>query len=127
MSHEVLVVEDDEAIALLIHTLLTRNGIAIDMAPDGRTAIERLAAKRYSAVVLDLMIPGVSGFDVIDYVKANAITTPIAVVSAVSQRRMPDLDRSVVKAIVAKPFDVDKFVETVRELCATSPQSSAPA
>jgi DNA-binding response OmpR family regulator len=117
MAYEVLVVEDDEAIALLIHTLLTRNGIAIDTAIDGKSAIELLGTKHYSAVVLDLMIPGVSGFDVIDYVKANGITTPIAVVSAVSQRAMRDLDPDVVKAVVAKPFDVDKFVEVVRELC----------
>jgi DNA-binding response OmpR family regulator len=125
MRHEVLVVEDDEAIALLIHTLLTRNGIAIDAAADGLCAIERLGAKRYSAVVLDLMIPGLSGLDVIDYVKANGITTPIAVVSAVSQRAMPKLDPSVVKAVVAKPFDVDKFVEVVRELCAVEAPRSA--
>src|ERR1041384_7545675 len=121
MPHEVLVVEDDEAIALLIQTLLTRNGIAIDMATDGECALERLAAKRYAAIVLDLMIPGISGFDVIEYVKAKAIPTPIAVVSAVSQRMMRDFDPAIVKAVVTKPFDVDKFVETVRQLCVTSP------
>jgi len=125
MQPEVLVVEDDEAIALLIHTLLTRNGIAIETVGDGQRAIECLGAKRYSAVVLDLMIPNVSGLDVIEYMKRNAITTPIAVVSAVSQRTMPQLDPTMVKAVVPKPFDVDQFVETVRELCAL--QSPRPA
>lgn len=120
MKYEVLLVEDDEAIALLIHTLLTRNGIDVDKAVDGPGAIDCLRTKRYNVIVLDLMIPGISGLDVIQFMKQSGIYTPIAVVSAVSSRALTQLDRSMVKAVIAKPFDVDAFVETIRELCATA-------
>ena len=108
-----LVVEDDPAIRKLVEKLLTRRGIAIDTAPDGRHAIERLAANTYSVIVLDLMMPGVNGFEIIDYVKRNGLDVPVAVVSAVSQQALTRLDLDVVKLVISKPFDVDEFTKAV--------------
>jgi DNA-binding response OmpR family regulator len=108
-----LVVEDDPAIRKLVEKLLTRRGIAIDTAADGRHAIERLAANTYSVVVLDLMMPGVNGFEIIDYVKRNGLGVPVAVVSAVSQQALTKLDLDIVKLVISKPFDVDEFTKAV--------------
>jgi len=108
-----LVVEDDPAIRKLVEKLLTRRGIAIDTAADGRHAIERLAANTYSVIVLDLMMPGVNGFEIIDYVKRNGLDVPVAVVSAVSQQALTKLDLDIVKLVISKPFDVDEFTKAV--------------
>src|SRR5687767_15399019 len=55
--YRALVVEDDPAIRRLVEKLLRRHSIDIDAAADGRTAIEKLKANRYSVLVLDLMVP----------------------------------------------------------------------
>ena len=117
MRHRALIVEDDPAIRKLVEKLLARKGIEIDTAHDGRQAIEKIRAEKYSVLILDLMIPEVNGFEVIDYVKKNNILLPIAVVSAVSHQALTKLDLDVVKLVISKPFDVDEFTSAVYALC----------
>ena len=117
MSYRALVVEDDPAIRRLVEKLLKRQNIEIDTAGDGRTAIAKLRANDYSVMVLDLMVPEMNGFDVIDYIKNEGLKTPVAVVSAVSQQALTKLDLDVVKVVISKPFDVDEFTKAVIGLC----------
>ena len=112
----VLVVEDDPAIRKLVEKLLTRRGFAIDVAPDGKHAIEKLGTGKYAALILDLMVPEVNGFQIIEHVKRNNIDVPIAVVSAVSQQALTNLDLDVVKLVISKPFDVDEFTKAIVSL-----------
>ena len=112
-----LIVEDDPAIRRLVEKLLQRRGIAIDTAADGRRAIERLDAGRYDVIVLDLMVPEVNGFEVIAYIRENHRHTPVAVVSAVSQQALTQLDLDVVRLVISKPFDVDQFTKAILTLC----------
>jgi len=116
--YRVLVVEDDPAIRRLVEKLLTRLKIEIDVAGDGRTAIDKLRANRYSAMILDLMIPELDGFEIIEFLKREKVTVPVAVVSAVSQQALTKLDLDVVKLVISKPFDVDEFTKAVLALCA---------
>jgi DNA-binding response OmpR family regulator len=117
-GYRALVVEDDPAIRRLVEKLLTRHHIQIDVAPDGRQAIEKLRARTYSVVVLDLMVPEVNGFEVIAFLKESGSRTPVAVVSAVSQQALTNLDLDVVKVVISKPFDVDEFTKAILTLCA---------
>ena len=96
---------------------LSRHGIEIDSVRDGRHAVARLAETHYSVVVLDLMIPEVNGFEVIEYMKTHRLRTPVAVVSAVSQEALTRLDLDIVKLVIAKPFDVDEFTKAIVGLC----------
>jgi DNA-binding response OmpR family regulator len=122
--HRALIVEDDPAIRRLVEKLLTRSGIDIVTAHDGRQAIERLREDRFSVVVLDLMVPEVNGFEVIDFMKREEMRVPVAVVSAVSQQALTSLDLDVVKIVIAKPFDVDEFTKAIIELCNEQPVHS---
>ena len=117
-SYRALVVEDDPAIRRLVEKLLKRMKIDIDLAGDGRTAIDKLRSQRYSVMVLDLMVPELNGFEVIDFLKREKINVPVAVVSAVSQQALTKLDLDVVKLVISKPFDVDEFTKGIMELCA---------
>jgi DNA-binding response OmpR family regulator len=119
-SYRALIVEDDPAIRRLVEKLLTRHHIQIDAAADGRTAMEKLQQGQYSVLVLDLMVPEVNGFEVIDFVKRERPGLPIAVVSAVSQQALTRLDLDVVKLVISKPFDVDEFTKAVLALCRES-------
>ena len=115
--HRALIVEDDPAIRKLVEKLLVRQGIEIDTAHDGRQAINKLLSNAYSVLILDLMVPEVNGFEIIDFVKKNNIQVPIAVVSAVSQQALTKLDLDVVKLVISKPFDVDEFTKAIYALC----------
>lgn len=116
--YRALIVEDDPAIRRLVEKLLTRRHIEIDTAHDGREAVNKLTAGTYSVLILDLMVPEVNGFEVIEFLKRENMNIPVAVVSAVSQQALTRLDLDIVKLVISKPFDVDEFTKGVLELCA---------
>jgi DNA-binding response OmpR family regulator len=119
----VLVVEDDPAIRRLVEKLLGRHGIDAEQAKDGRVAINKLREGRVTVVLLDLMIPEASGYEVIDFIKKQGITTPVVVVSTVSQQSLTKLDHDIVKLVISKPFDVEEFTKAIVDLCrATEPR-----
>ncbi len=113
----VLVVEDDPAIRRLVEKLLGRHGIETEIASDGLVAMEKLREGHFAVILLDLMIPEASGYEVIDFIKKQGITTPVVVVSAVSQQSLTKLDRDVVKLVISKPFDVEEFTKAIVGLC----------
>lgn len=116
-QYRALIVEDDPAIRKLVEKLLLRKGIEIDTAHDGRQAMKKIEEGAYSVVILDLMVPEVNGFEIIDFIKKKQIHTPIAVVSAVSHQALTKLDLDVVKLVISKPFDVDEFTKAIYSLC----------
>jgi len=71
MAAKILVVEDDADIRYLLEHLLRKEGHAVDAAPDGTAGLERIRAGRPDLVVLDLMLPGFSGFEVMRRVRAD--------------------------------------------------------
>ena len=116
--YRALVVEDDPAIRRLVERLLARKNIDIDTAADGETAVSLLGSNHYSVVILDLMVPGLDGFAIIDTIRLQPRRPPVAVVSAVSHQALTKLDLDIVKVVISKPFDVDEFTKAVLELCA---------
>lgn len=116
--YRALIVEDDPAIRRLVEKLLQRRGVAIEAAHDGRQAINKLDANnRFDVIILDLMVPEVNGFQVIDYIREHHSHIPVAVVSAVSQQALTQLDLDIVKLVISKPFDVDEFTKAILSLC----------
>jgi two-component system, OmpR family, response regulator ResD len=73
----VLVVDDDPTVAEVVASYLDRAGFAVDRAADGPSALERAAAHRPDLVVLDLMLPGIDGFEVYRRLRA---TDPVPVI-----------------------------------------------
>jgi DNA-binding response OmpR family regulator len=117
IQHRALIVEDDPAIRRLVEKLLSRSSILIDTASDGRTALDKLRGQSYSVLVLDLMVPELNGFEIIDFIKKEQLDLPVAVVSAVSQQALTKLDLDIVKLVISKPFDVDEFTKAIVALC----------
>ncbi|HSP34382.1 MAG TPA: response regulator [Thermoanaerobaculia bacterium] len=124
MRYRALIVEDDPAIRRLVVKLLARHNFEVDSAAEGRTAMEKLRSQRYSVVVLDLMVPEVNGFELIEYLKKQKVDTPVAVVSAVSQQALSNLDLDIVKLVISKPFDVDEFTKAVLKLAKDAEQGT---
>ena len=112
-----LVVDDDLAIRRLLVATFVRRGVAVDEASDGDLAIEMLSQKEYNVVLLDLMMPKVSGFEVLRRMDESGSATPVIVLSAASQKFLEKVDSKRVKAVVRKPFDLNELVLAVLELC----------
>jgi CheY-like chemotaxis protein len=109
----VLVVDDDDAIRSLVATVLKRRGLHVDSARNGVEAVELLGTCRYLVLLLDLMMPVMNGWDVLDHLETFPATRrPIVIVlTAGSEPRAfkPDM----VAGMVRKPFDIDMLVDTV--------------
>ena len=109
----ILVVDDDDAIRALLATVLRRRGLRVDMARNGREAVEMLEEGRYSLVLLDLMMPLMSGYEVLDHIaEASLSNRPFVLVltAGLEPRRF---DTSFVIGTIQKPFDVELLVDTV--------------
>ena len=104
-ARRVLVVDDDPAIREIIAVLLRRDGVDVDIAEDGERANAMLEKNEYAAVVLDLIMPRLDGHGVIEFMKSRGMTTPIVVVSAVTDGRIDDLDPQLVRVRLKKPVE----------------------
>jgi CheY-like chemotaxis protein len=112
----VLVVDDDEGVKALMSELLRREELSVDCATDGEMALERIRRNRYDAIVLDLMLPKTSGFEVLRFIKnEHPLMLPrTVVVTAASNMTLRDFDDGQkVQRVLRKPFDISEFVQTV--------------
>jgi DNA-binding response OmpR family regulator len=105
MAARVLIVDDDPAIRQILSALLRRDGTECDIAEDGEDAIGHLRQQTYDVVLLDLLMPRVDGVGVIAYMKENAITTHVVVISAVTDDRVDTLDPQLVRVAMQKPLE----------------------
>jgi len=104
----VLVVDDEPPIRALVAKIVERAGHPVDVARDGAEAIEKIESQQYSVIVLDLMMPNVDGYALVEYLKTRGGPRPaIIVISAGDTASLRRLDGSVVHSILRKPFDID--------------------
>ncbi len=84
MSHRILVVEDEQALAFGIRDALLHSGYEVDVAHDGITALETLKSGQYDLVILDIMLPGRSGLDVLKEVRDARHDVRVVVLTALA-------------------------------------------
>ena len=114
----VLVADDDQSIRQLVCTIVKREGVEVDSAGDGLAAIERIKEHPYAVILLDLMMPNLDGFGVIEYLRQNppAVKPVILVMTAYTDQKFKDVDPEVVAGVLRKPFEIAELAGIVR-LC----------
>lgn len=112
----VLIVEDDAAIRTLLEALLHRDGYVCELTASGTDAVARLREAEYDAILLDLMLPGQFGSEVIRFLKTErpALSPRVIVLTAASQAIVSTIDQTEVHAVMRKPFDLFALLESVR-------------
>ena len=109
----ILVVEDDDAIRALLFTVLRRRGFKVDTAPNGARGLDRFSHCVYSLVLLDLMMPVMSGYEFLERLeRMNPSHRPLVIVLTAGAAPR-NLDPKIVAGAIHKPFDIELLVETV--------------
>jgi DNA-binding response OmpR family regulator len=113
----VLVIEDDRKVASFIQTGLAQEGYAVDVLHDGSGAAEQARAVDYDVVVLDLMLPGQSGFQVLRDIRARKASMPVLILTAKDsvEERVAGLDTGADDYMV-KPFALAELSARLRAL-----------
>ena len=110
----VLVVDDDATTRALLASVLERQSLIVDLAADGQEALDLLDENTYSVVLLDLLMPVVDGFTVLDRLSDGGKPLPVVlVVTAADRRALAQLDSRRIHGIVRKPFDSEELASLV--------------
>lgn len=111
---KILIVEDEDEIAMLEKDYLEVNGFETDIVSDGRTAKDRAVSGSYDLIILDIMLPGISGYDICRRIR-DEIDIPILMVTAKTE----SIDK--IRGLglgaddyIAKPFDPAELVARVK-------------
>src|SRR3977135_3528889 len=78
----VLLVEDEKTLAETLASGLRADGFAVDVAGDGVHALDRVQTTEYDAIVLDIMLPGPSGYEVVRKLRGGGVWTPVLMLTA---------------------------------------------
>ena len=115
-KNRILVVEDEESLLKLESILFTSKGYQVTGARDGNEALRSIAQQRPDLVVLDVMLPGLDGFDVCRAIKDDPDTNYIPVVMLTAKKSSRDLERGKEAGADAKPFKSVKVLEIIEGL-----------
>jgi CheY-like chemotaxis protein len=113
----VLVVDDDPAIRTLVATALQRNGFFVEAAKDGVDALAQLENGHFDLLVLDLMMPKLDGFGVVDRLYQKGASVPkIMIMTAASPSVLRQVPGERVAKIITKPFDLSTLINSAKDL-----------
>ena len=105
---KVLIVDDDDGIRSLLSAVCKRVGYECDNAEDGTVALQKIRADKFDVVLLDLMMPKLNGYQVIDALRQMEDRPQVIVVTAQGAKTTMGIeDGEVVRAVIHKPFDLD--------------------
>ncbi|UUP18309.1 response regulator transcription factor [Nitratireductor thuwali] len=115
----ILIVEDEPNIVESLSFILRRAGFDVDTVTDGAEALDRVRRQPFAALILDIMLPGMNGFDVLRAIRAEPALAalPVVVLTAKGQandRRMAEAIGA--SAFITKPFSNSEVVERVSSL-----------
>jgi len=119
MNPTLLIVDDEPNILLSLEFLMKREGYQVHLARDGVEALEAIAALRPDLVLLDVMMPRKTGFEVCQEVRANDALKATRILMLTAKGRDTDVAKGLAlgaDAYMTKPFSTKELVEKVRQM-----------
>jgi DNA-binding response OmpR family regulator len=117
-----LIVDDERAIRDLLAHIAEREGFEVDTARDGLDAWEMLQRKQYVLAIIDLMMPRLSGYELVQRISTLDPRPTVIVATALTNGDTKSLDDSMVRRVIRKPFDIravaEALIETARQIAA---------
>jgi len=119
MAQKILIVDDEPNIVVPLQFLMERNGYQTVVAQSGEEALEAISKEKPDLVLLDIMLPGIDGFEVCEIVKLNPEWKNIKIIFLTAKGRDVDIAKGMVLGAdeyIAKPFSNKQIVESVKKL-----------
>ena len=116
---QVLLIEDEANIAEALRFILSRDGWTVSVISDGALALAEVARLRPDLVILDSMLPGMSGLEILTALRADPANTALPILMLTAKGQMRDreaAERAGVSAFMSKPFDNWEIRAMVRNL-----------
>lgn len=122
-----LLVEDERDAALMLAKGLREHAYAVDLAPDGPAALQKVAENPYDLILLDVMLPGKDGLEVCQELRTCGNTTPVLMLTAKDavESRIFGLDAGA-DDYLCKPFDLQELLARIRALLRRGPALQDP-
>ena len=119
MTHKLLVADDEPNIIILLEYLMKRAGYQVLLATDGQQALETIQRERPALVLLDVMMPGKTGFEVCQEVRADPALDGVRILMLTAKGRENDISKGMAlgaNAYMTKPFSTRDLVQKVAEM-----------
>ena len=119
MTHKILIVDDEPNIVLPLQFLMEQNEYQVDVASSGEEAIEKLMQFGPDLILLDIMLPGIDGYEVCEIIRLDPKWNRIKIIFLTARGRDVDIARGLVlgaDAYITKPFANAEVVQKVRQL-----------
>lgn len=119
MKKKILIADDEQNIVISLEFLMKREGYEVTIANDGEEAVQRIREGRPDLVLLDVMMPRKSGFDVCQEVRADPALASVRIMMLTAKGRDTEVSKGLAlgaDAYMTKPFSTKELVEKVRTL-----------
>lgn len=119
MGKKILIADDEPNIVVSLEYLMKREGYAVSVARDGEAALAAIVRDRPALVLLDVMMPNKSGFEVCQEVRANDAIRDTLILMLTAKGRETDIAKGLgsgADAYMTKPFSTRELVQKVREM-----------
>lgn len=119
MTHKILIADDEPNIVISLEYLLKREGFDVSVARDGQEALDVAEQSRPDLILLDVMMPHKTGFEVCQALRAQASFADTAIVMLTAKGRDTDIAKGMAlgaNAYMTKPFSTRDLVDKVRQL-----------
>lgn len=128
MAARILIADDEPNILVSLEYLMKREGFDVSVARDGEEALEALRREKPDLVLLDVMMPRRTGFEVCQEVRADDALRAVRVLMLTAKGRDTDIAKGMAMgadAYMTKPFSTRELVQKVREMLQVSPRDGA--
>jgi CheY-like chemotaxis protein len=115
-ARHVLVVEDEPALRAVLSLLLESEGYIVTIAANGQEALDGLRCFMPDAIIVDLMMPVVDGWTLIEACRAEPSTSIIPIIAISAMHGGQIAEKLDVQAFLAKPFDIDRVLDVLQEV-----------
>ena len=114
---KILIADDEPDVLLIVSERLRRSGHEVEYAPDGTQAMQKSEKNAYGLLILDIRMPGHTGYEVCEYAKSSEKNgkTPVLLISAFPEEQAA-WRQSKADAFLAKPFETGQLITTVDRL-----------
>lgn len=114
--NRILIADDEEVLRLLIVDTLEDEGYEIDTAEDGEEALQRFKEHSYDLIILDYMMPKMTGIEVVKEIRKESSVNILMLTAKSQQRDIDELQQAGANYYMAKPFSPLKLIEVVEEI-----------